>query len=309
MKDRSWYEISSAYGPRLRIGLLLVFLWGIALVRLVQAAEPASNLPSLDQPWEIVLDEDLLIEMVNVPAGSAWVGSPKNEQGRRTAEGSSRRVSVDYSFWIGKYEVTTQEYLVVRELRQYLSLVQDHLEHPVTSINWFSARKFCRKLTEREAAAGRLPEGFVYRLPTELEWEYACRAGTRSPYAIGEGDSLSSDSANFDGEYPYGGADASVARGGSVAVGTFQPNRWGIYDMHGNVWEWCLDRYGAAGAKQREFDVKDSEVLRSIRGGSWSSSGRFCRSASRLGSPDSQRRGNLGFRIVLAPVIEVDAAD
>jgi formylglycine-generating enzyme len=114
---------------------------------------------------------------------------------------------------------------------------------PVETVTWGNANTYCTKLTVRERAAGRLPSGYAYRLPTAAEWEYACRAGTVTATAFG--DSISSIQANFNGAFPYNGADPGLNLNQTAPVGSYAPNAWGLCDMHGNVWEWCSDWYGA----------------------------------------------------------------
>src|SRR5262249_34028222 len=147
-----------------------------------------------------------------------------------------------------------------------------------------------------------------YRLPTEAQWEYACRAGTKTATAFG--DTLSTKQANFDGNYPYNGAEKGpiLARkqpsggvtGYTQPVGSYPPNAWGLHDMHGNVWEWCRDWYGRPVPRGTDPEVKFGDVGRVIRGGGWHSSGAACRSATRMSSPLwSTQDGETGFRVAL----------
>ena len=177
---------------------------------------------------------------------------------------------------------------------------------PMYYVNHLEASDFCVKLTEQERKAGRLPPGWEYRLPTEAQWEYACRAGTKTATAFG--DKLSSRQANFDGNYPYNGAEKGPIlhrkqpngsfTGYSQPVGSYRPNAWGLHDMHGNVWEWCRDWDGVwpGGA---DPELKLGDVLRVIRGGSWRSAGNFCRSATHHWSRWSTQDPETGFRVAL----------
>jgi len=164
--------------------------------------------------------------------------------------------------------------------------------NPVEKVSWNDAKEFIRKLNRKEGTN-------KYRLPTEAEWEYACRAGTTAPFYTG--DCISMDQANYDGNYPGSACSKGVYREKTVEVGSFAPNPWGLYDMHGNVWEWCEDWYGnyIVGAVTDPKGPSSGSV-RVLRGGSWSSDARYLRSADRGGDFPGFRYNNLGFRIVRA---------
>ena len=158
---------------------------------------------------------------------------------------------------------------------------------------------FAKKLTERERAAGRLREGYTYSLPTEAQWEYAARAGTRTAFHYGN--SLSSRQANFDGNYPYGGAGKGPYLEKTVTVGSYERNRWGLYDMHGNVWAWCSDWYGDySGSSVTDPTGANTGSYRVSRGGGWSSLPQYARSANRDWSAPEFRNNYLGFRVALS---------
>ena len=170
---------------------------------------------------------------------------------------------------------------------------------PVETVSWDDVTSFCAKLTERERRAGRLPEGYAYQLPTEAHWEYACRAGTKTAFSFG--DSLSSLQANFDGNYPYGGAPKGTYLEKTVAVGTYPANAWGFHDMHGNVWEWCRDWYGNYPSGSVSDPIGPaSGSNRADRGGSWLNGGHFLRSAERHDDTPGYRFSDLGFRAGLS---------
>ena len=160
----------------------------------------------------------------------------------------------------------------------------------MTCVSWNDAQAFIRWLSEKE--------GKDYRLPAEAQWEYACHAGTNTPFFFGK--CLSTDQANYNGNYPLKGCPKGEYRKKTVAVGSLQPNAWGLYDMHGNVWEWCQDWYD----DYPSGDITDpagpeNGADRVLRGGGWHNYARRCRSAIRLrGSPDD-RLACLGFRLVL----------
>ncbi len=160
------------------------------------------------------------------------------------------------------------------------------------NVSWNDAVEFCRKLSQMT--------GREYRLPTEAEWEYACRAGTTTPFAFGAG--LSSEQANFDGNYPSGGAPKGVYRQQTTRVGSFQPNGFGLYDMHGNAWEWCEDvyhvNYNGAPTDGSAWLNGGESNRRVLRGGSWYSYADFLRSALRVRYAPSNRYDAFGFRVV-----------
>ncbi len=191
---------------------------------------------------------NVLPGMVWIPCGRFTMGSPESEPARYSNE-TQHEVTISRGFWMGKYEVTQAEYQAV--MGSNPSYFQG-ANLPVETVSWHDAVAYCAALTAREQAAGRLPAGYVYRLPTEAQWEYACRAGTTTPFHYGN--ALRSGMANFDGryEYPPCGSDyygcynpGGTYLGRTTSVGSYAPNAWGFYDMHGNVWEWCADWYGA----------------------------------------------------------------
>jgi formylglycine-generating enzyme required for sulfatase activity len=161
---------------------------------------------------------------------------------------------------------------------------------PVESVSWEEAVEFCARLTQKTAS--------LYRLPTEAEWEYACRAGTETPFHFGK--TLTLELVNYDGKYPYGLCPKGSDRGETSEVEEFKaPNQFGLCDMHGNVWEWCVDWYG----DYPSSEVKDPRgpatgSLRIFRGGGWDSGAANCRSATRAMSLPNSRSNNLGFRVV-----------
>jgi formylglycine-generating enzyme required for sulfatase activity len=175
-------------------------------------------------------------------------------------------------------------------------------DFPVEQVSYDDAVEFCRKLSEMpaEKRAGR-----KYRLPSEAEWEYACRGGASSYQVFHFGNSLSSKQTNFNGNFPYGGAGKGGWLGRTCKVGSYAKNRFGLHDMHGNVFEWCADWYGADyyGKSPRRDPQGPSEgSLRVIRGGGWDLNGRDCRSAFRVRHAPVVRGHDLGFRVTLGPL-------
>jgi len=250
--------------------------------------------PSGGEPWTV---PGLGVELAPVRAGEFAMGSPKTETGRDDDE-RRRLAVVPAPFWMGAHEVTQEQFESVMG-RNPSSFKGPR--RPVEMVNWYDAVGFCRRLTERERAAARLPEGHAYRLPTEAEWEYACRAGSTTPFAVGA--ALSGREANFDANQPYGDAAKTPRREATADVGVHPPNAWGLHDMHGNVWEWCLDPVSpppAPDAPPAAQPPADGS-LRARRGGAWCDPGVVLRSANRDAQHPTCTSNYLGFRVVLAP--------
>lgn len=230
--------------------------------------------------------------LVWIPPGTFTMGSPSTEVGRNGDEGPQTQVWISRGFWMGKYEVTQREYQQV--MGSNPSRFQESDRLPVETVSWTEAVDYCARLTARERDAGRLPAGYVYRLPTEAEWEYACRAGTATRFSYG--DDLTYGLLN-------GFAWSNVnSRGKTHTVGEKSPNRWGLFDMHGNVWEWCADWYdGYPGGALTDPKGPGSGSHHVFRGGSWVNEARASRSAFRDAGVLSRRDDHIGFRAVLAP--------
>jgi formylglycine-generating enzyme required for sulfatase activity len=248
------------------------------------------------------LSSYLVPELVDIPAGSFRMGSPESELVRYSDE-PQHTVTISHAFKMGKYEVTQAEYQSVMGVNP--SYFPGDLTRPVETVSWLNASNYCCRLTACEARAGRLPGGWVYRLPTEAEWEYACRAGTATPFHYGN--ELRSGMANFDGRYEYLVGDpyhynSSGIYLGTTAVGSYGANAWGLYDMHGNVWEWCLDWGGTYAGSVTDPTGPSTGSDRVVRGGGWGYGADYCRSAYRSGIYPGDRDGRLGFRVALVPV-------
>jgi len=205
-------------------------------------------------------------------------------------------VTISYAFWMGAKEVTQAQYAAL--MGSNPSYFGGNPNFPVERVSWFNARAYCAALTAQQAALGTVPAGYEYRLPTEAEWEYACRAGTTTEFNTGA--SLVCSDARF--YYSYH-SNSSCGSGSPVSVGSYAPNAWGLYDMHGNVWEWCLDSVAnyPAGAVTDPFVT--GGPYRVIRGGSWFNDSVFCRSAVRSNLGPGNTDSTVGFRVVLAPVL------
>ncbi len=222
------------------------------------------------------------------------MGSPNTEQDRNSNEGPLTNVTLTQGFWIGQYEVTQQEYLAVTGSNP--SAFPGDLSRPVSSVSWFDATNYCVMRTQQELAAGRIPAGSLYRLPTEAEWECAARAGTSTRFSYGDDPTYASlpDHAWF-----------SQNAGATVhPVGQKLPNSWGLYDMAGNVWEWCQDWFGPlSGGVQTDptGPPSNSTGLKVMRGGAYDFFSPDCRSARRnfFGVSPFLTDSDLGFRVVL----------
>jgi formylglycine-generating enzyme required for sulfatase activity len=244
--------------------------------------------------------------MVAIPAGTFMMGSPDDEIDRLSSEGPQHEVSV-LAFFMSKYPITQAQWRFVAELPQVnQELAPDPSQYkgdkrPVEKVSWHHAVEFCARLsahTNRD-----------YRLPSEAEWEYACRAGTTTPFHFGE--TITTDLANYRGtdnkEYNWSGSYGQGPKGEyreeTTPVDHFAiANAFGLCDMHGNVWEWCADHwhdsYEGAPTDGSVWLSDDEDAARVIRGGSWDLNLRYCRSASRLSYIPREANVIIGFRIV-----------
>ena len=241
------------------------------------------------------------MEMLWCSPGKFYMGSPPREGGRRLSE-TLHEVTLTRGFHLGKYEVTQSQWEPVMGLNP--SRFKGATK-PVEQVLWKDAMEFCRRLTLLELRAGRIPVGYEYRLPTEAQWEYACRAGTRTVFGLGV--RLTSREANFNGRFPYGGASQGPQLHQPTDVGSYSANFWGFFDMHGNVSEWCLDGPRTYPAKKKV--IKDplgpmglgEKSERIYRGGAYLNSAKDCRSAFRAKTKKKDASSWLGFRVSLQP--------
>jgi len=247
------------------------------------------------------------MELVLIPDGAFLRGSSLRELMRKSDE-EQHRVTISRPFYMSTTEVTQE---------QWFSVMEDNPSHfrecggncPVDSVDWFDAIRFCNLLSEVEGLSPVYVQdgGDVtwtrdakgYRLPTEAEWEYACRAGTET--AFHTGDCLVTDQANYHGEYPYEGCKEGLTRGKTTRAGSYAANDYGLVDMHGNVWEWCWDWYGDYPVEAMATDPSGPAAgdRRILRGGAWSRHAEHCRSANRTGQYPGYRRDCDGLRVVL----------
>jgi formylglycine-generating enzyme required for sulfatase activity len=237
------------------------------------------------------LGKGVKLEMIAIPGGTFLMGSPENEVERFSDESPQHEVTVP-GFFIGKYQLTQLQYQTIMGTNPSYFKGDNR---PVEGVGWEDAVKFCQKLNHRTLGN--------YRLPSEAEWEYACRAGTKTPFHFG--DNVTTDLVNYNGNYPYPSAPKGKYREQTTDVGIFPPNAFGLYDMHGNVWEWCEDErhenYINAPTDGSSWQSRISLGQKVLRGGCWHDYARYCRSACRLKSPCCSRNYFYGFRVVLSP--------
>jgi formylglycine-generating enzyme required for sulfatase activity len=269
------------------------------------------------------LGRGVKLELVYVKEGEFWMGSPEDEPERNPLEGQKEanaekrhRVGITKPFWLGKYVVTQEQYTRLtqkdnpswfgrygRGRDQVTGL--DTSQFPVESVSWDDAVGFCEELNRKHWT--QVPEalrlaGYRFRLPTEAQWEYACRAGTETPFHFGK--ELNGKQANCNGNYPYVTAEKGPYLGRTCRVGSYGANGSGLYDMHGNVWQWCADcydpKYGSwLSPKKDPFNRKqDAMAPHVLRGGSWGYSAGECRAAYRFWF-GTDRSANVGFRVAL----------
>ena len=231
------------------------------------------------------------MKLIEIPAGKFTMGSPEDEKGRYGDE-DQVSVTLTQSFGLGKTEVTQGQWKSVMGTEPWKgkNFINADKDCPATYVSWDDATEFCKKLATIERKAGNLQANEEYRLPTEAEWEYACRAGTTTAFAFGDDESRLDDFAWFDGNAFNGGEKYAHK------VGLKKPNPWGLYDMHGNVWEWCSDWYEGKLSGDTDPAGPNGGSHRVFRGGSWWYLPGLCRSASRNGV-QSHRLDYLGFRV------------
>jgi len=250
-----------------------------------------------------VLSENIngiILDLAVIPAGTFRMGSPANELERSEYEEPQHTVNIA-SFLIGQYAVTQAQWRAVAGLpKRQIDLKPDPSDFkgdnlPVETVNWCQAVEFCDRLSQFT--------GRTHRLPSEAEWEYACRAGTTTPFYFGE--TITTDLVNYNGNYTYGSGPKGIYREKTTVVGSFPPNAFGLYDMHGNLWEWCADpwheNYNSAPTDGSVWQSGGNTQYRVIRGGSWFNFPRNCRSANRFGGVPDSRNWLYGFRVVSLP--------
>jgi len=242
---------------------------------------------------DLATGNSITLDMVQIPKGNFIMGSPKDETPNiaRPDENPQHHVEVP-EFFLGKYEVTQEQYKIIMGNNPAYFQV-DAKNHPVEQVSWDDAQEFCRRLSKKT--------GRPYRLPSEAEWEYACRGGTTTPFYTGA--TITVDLANYDSSTTYAKEPTGQARNQTTVVGQFPPNPFGLYDMSGNVSEWCFDyfhaNYQGAPRDGSSWIKNKTENYRIIRGGSWSNIPAFCRSANRLGILPVVKLSTVGFRLAM----------
>lgn len=287
--------------------------------------------------------ENTTIEMIKVPAGSFMMGSPENEPHRNQDE-IQHKVTITNDYWLGKTQITVGQWQDImkvnlrgqvalilandtlydfgenkRTIRDFMAMSKDAspetylanegIDQPMYFVSWNDAILFCNKLTEIEKTAGKLPKDYEYSLPTEAQWEFACRAGTTTATYIGEMtqdaqgnspqiDKISWYSGTSFKNYPGKKLNGSTA--GPRKVGQKEPNAWGFHDMLGNLWEWCFDSYEAYTTESVINPIEKTKSIHKVnRGGSFGSWANSERSAARAQNPSAEASAYRGFRVAL----------
>jgi formylglycine-generating enzyme required for sulfatase activity len=245
---------------------------------------------------EVLITNNTNLEMIEIPSGTFMMGSSDNDLNSRDDERPQHQVKIQ-SFYMGKYLVTQKQWNLVAKLlptiNKELNPVPSFFkkgEHPVEQVSWYDVNEFCARFS-RET-------GRNYRLPTEAEWEYACRANTVTSFYFGE--TITTKLANYDGKYNFISKNKAKFHNHTTPVGSFPPNAFGLYDMHGNVWEWCIDTWhdNYKDAPIDGIGWVDSNPFRLLRGGSWYSYSISCRSAYRHRISPKSKYEDVGFRVV-----------
>jgi formylglycine-generating enzyme required for sulfatase activity len=266
----------------------------------------SGKVPELTKVFSDIFGRSMVVTLEVLGKNHFQMGSPETEIDRFESESPQHEVTVP-SFFMSEYLIADPHWIEVSrmprvdiELRESPSYFNDRRDRPVENVNWFEAVEFCERLSQHS--------GRRYRLPTEAEWEYACRAGTTTPFHYGE--TITTDLANYDStDDPEGRWYGSLDRGSkgiyrqkTTPVNNFPPNAFGLYDMHGNVWEWCLDHwhdnYQGAPTDSSAWLSDDKNARRVLRGGSWCDIPRYFRSAARYYGTPGYRSNIIGFRVV-----------
>lgn len=241
------------------------------------------------------LGNGITLDMVRIPGGKFLMGAAQSEAGASADEYPQHEVRVP-EFWMGKFAVTQEQWGAVASFTQIDRDLQREPAHftgakrPVEKVSWEEAMEFCKRLSQRSERE--------YTLPSEAQWEYACRAGTTTPFYFGP--TVTIDLANYNSAHTYGKGPKGKYREQTTEVGRLWPNGFGLYDMHGNVWEWCLDDWHDSykGAPADGSEWKSSGERKVLRGGSWHDDPTYCRAAFRLRTSRVLRSNTIGFRVI-----------
>jgi formylglycine-generating enzyme required for sulfatase activity len=262
----------------------------LSIARLVLLALALAFLAACAQQRATYREPLTGLRFVRIESGKFTMGSPAGEPGRQPDE-IQHEVTISRAFYMSVTEVTQRQWLAVMG-ENPSTFTKAGLDAPVEQVTWDEVQLFLAQLTERNEKR--------FRLPTEAEWEYACRAGTTTAYAFG--DRLSTADANYDGRYPLPGQPVGTFRESTVPAASFRPNAWGLFDMHGNVWEWCADEHCPYPATSVRDPVNAcGSRFKVIRGGSWYFGADSARSALRYTHEPHLRGFSIGFRVVRDP--------
>ncbi|MEY3219777.1 MAG: hypothetical protein RIT27_1134 [Pseudomonadota bacterium] len=260
-------------------------------IQLDKHGKMISSIPCKAKQFTEDLGKGIALEMIYVVGGRFLMGASPNELGIMADELPQHWVEIE-DFFISKYPISQMQWFLL--MKQGLSCQFNGANLPVEKVSWFQALDFCRQLSKKADKS--------YRLPTEAEWEYACRAGTLTAFHFGE--TITTDVANYDGNYDYNSHSKNTYKQMTTPIGTFPPNRFGLCDMHGNVWEWTCSEY-----REHYGDQSETKILKQhqaidkrivVRGGSWYSSAVNCRSANRYHVDSKSWDNDIGFRIALS---------
>jgi formylglycine-generating enzyme required for sulfatase activity len=261
----------------------------IAISSNTVAESQQSNVIATPKSIHEDLGNGVVLEMTSISAGEFIMGSPENEESHENTESPQHRVKIS-PFFMGTFAITQAQFRAIMNASPSYMVGDDH---PVECVSWNAVVEFCALLSQKT--------GRNYRLPSEAEWEYACRANTKTPFHFGT--AINTDLANYDGRYVYRAGIRGEYRQTTTPVGSFPPNAFGLYDMHGNVWEWCQDfwhdDYIGAPTNGSAWESGRSSMYRVLRGGSWYGYPWYCRSAARGRGKQSDWKLYYGFRVAL----------
>ena len=296
---------ASTMGPRFfcrasfQLTCGMVLLCSVALADDVPIVKRANSSFVGTKTGQVRVDNELKMKLVWIPPGEFNMGSPKNEKDRAPDE-DQVQVTLTRGFWLGQHEVTQADWRRVMQTTPWSGAAYANQgdDYAATYVSWDDAIKFSEKFTAQERATGRLPAGWHYTLPTEAQWEYACRTGTTTRCSFGNDEADLNDYAWWGGLVGDGNAkDEQYAH----KVGQRKANRWGLNDMHGNVSEWCRDWSDIKLTGGTDPQGPPEGSARVYRGGNWADDAKFCRSAFRYLDDPANRGGALGFRLAAVP--------